>query len=236
MSVWSATDITSPYYPYEKVETGFTRMERAADIPLLICRYLLDLPLPGYTPPDNNDFPRCRLMKRLWYDGVNPLGFPVPTTQEKLSMLYDGSRSAVNTDEEKAAHPKGYRLYPMQYVQPTQIDAETNIKIFMGQEIPTDDFRVEISIYFDIYCNANLEGEMGVGGLSKAYAMEKDVIAALHGVNLAGIGVIHYSRMSHREAGSHPYYDESGTNVGRRLTMSLGFADGGGGTTEEAYW
>lgn len=218
----------SPYYPYEKVQTGFTNMQKAADIPLIVCRYLLDLPAKGYTPLDRNDYPRCRLMKRLWYDEDDPLSLPLPTAQQKLSMLFDGKHPTLNTNEEQAAHPKGYRLYPLQWWMQSQVEAQTSIKCYMGRETPTDDFHAEIGLVFDIYVNANLETGMGVGGMSKAYAMEKDIIDALHGVNIAGIGTVNYSRMVHGDAGSNPYYDESGTNVGRKLVMSVSYTSGGG--------
>lgn len=224
--------VDSPTYPYEKVHE-FGKMEMAAEIPLIICRYLMDLPQPGYTPPDRNDYPRCRLMKRLWYDDDNPLEHPNPTPQEKLSMLFDGKHPTLNTDEEQAQHPKGYRLYPLQWWMPSQIEAQTSVKCYMGRETPLDDTRIEIGVIFDIYVNANLEPSMGVGGLSKAYAMEKDIVDALHGVNLAGIGTVNYSRHTHGDAGSQNFYDESGTNVGRRLVMSITYMAGGGGTVEE---
>ena len=81
--------VLSPTYPYERV-ADFPIMEPATKIPLLICRYLMDLPMPGYTPPDNNGYPRCRLMKRLWYDADDPLAYLNPTPEQKLSMLFDG--------------------------------------------------------------------------------------------------------------------------------------------------
>ena len=218
----------SPFYPYEKVQTGFATMDGASEIPSLICRYLMDLPLPGYTPPDNNDFPRVRLMKRLWYDEENPLGQPVPTPQQKLSMLFDGDNPVLNTDLEKAAHPKGYRIFPLEYWMQAQLEAKASFKCYIGREIPIDDFTQEIGLIFDIYVNANLEGGMGVGGLSKVYAMEKDIIAALHGVNITGVGTVQYNRAAHADSGSRPYYDESGTNVGRRLQMSHRFSNSEG--------
>ncbi len=216
--------IDSPYYPYEKVQSGFSTMNHAEDIPTLLCRYLMDLPLPGYTPPDNNNFPRVRLMKRLWYDTENPLGQPVPTPEQKLSMLFDGDNPVINTDTELAAHPQGYRIYPLMYWMQAQPEAKASIKCYIGREIPLDEFSQEIGITFDIYVNANLETGMGVGGLSKVYAMEKDIIAALHGVNITGIGTISYNRLTHADSGSRPYYDESGTNVGRRLSMSVRYS------------
>lgn len=220
-----SVSVNSPFYPYEKVQTGYSDMQLASEIPLIVCRYLMDLPSDGYTPPDNNDYPRVRLMKRLWYDGENPLGNPVPTPQEKLSMLFDGNNPVLNSDESKRKHPKAYRIYPLEYWTQSQLDAQTSIKCYIGREIPIDNYRTEIALVFDIYCNASFETTMGVGGLSKSYAMEKDIIAAMHGVNIAGIGVVSYDRMAHGDAGSRPFFDESGTNVGRRLVMSLTYAD-----------
>lgn len=220
----------SPTYPFERVQTGFLQMRKATEIPLIVCRYLMDLPTPGYTPPDRNDYPRCRLMKRLWYDDDDPLSKPLPTPQEKLSMLFNGDRPTLNTEEEQRQHPKGYRLYPVQWWMQSQIEAQTSLKCYMGRETPLDEFSAEIGLVFEIYVNANLENGMGVGGLSKAYAMENDIKDALHGVNIAGIGVVNYSRRNHGDAGSNPYYDESGTNVGRRLVMSVSFTGGGGDT------
>lgn len=217
----------SPFYPYELVQEGFSRMVLASEIPLIICKYLMDLPLPGYTPPDNNDFPRCRLMKRLWYDGENPLGNPIPTPEEKLSLLFDGDQPVADTPSEKPSHPKGYRIYPIPSFVQSQTEAETTIKVYIGREIPLTEYFVEIGIIFDIYTNASYETGMGVGGLSKSYAMEKDIIDALHGVNLAGIGTVSYSRASHADNGSGPIYDESGVNVGRRLKMSVRYGDEG---------
>lgn len=103
----------SPYYPYEKVQTGYLTMQGTEEIPYQILQYLLDLPdANGYVPVDDNNRPRVRLAKYLWYDGAQPLSQPLPTVQEKLSMLFDGDSPVPNTDEQKTAHPKGYRLYP----------------------------------------------------------------------------------------------------------------------------
>ena len=216
--------VDSPYYPYAKVQTEFAPQDGASEIPTLICRYLMDLPLPGYTPPDNNAFPRVRLMKRLWYDTENPLANPVPTPQQKLSMLFDGDNPVLNTDEQQAQHPQGYRIYPLEYWMPSQTAAKSSIKCYIGREIPIDEYTQEIGLIFDIYVNANLDTGMGVGGMSKVYAIEKDVVAALHGVNITGVGTISYNRLTHADSGSRPYYDESGTNVGRRLCMSVRFS------------
>ena len=109
----------------------------------------------------------------------------------------------------------------------SQTEAEATLKCYVGREIPLTEFSVEIGLIFEIYTNASYEPGMGVGGLSKSYAMEKDIISALHGVNLAGIGTVSYSRSVHADNGSTPIYDESGVNVGRRLKMSIRYADDG---------
>ena len=142
-------------------------------------------------------------------------------------MLYNGDVPVINTSADKKIHPKGYRLYPIPAFVQSQTEAEATIKCYIGREIPLTEFSVEIGIIFDIYTNASYETGMGVGGLSKSYAMEKDIIAALHGVNLAGIGVMNYSRSAHADNGSSGIADESGVNVGRRLKMSLRYADDG---------
>ncbi|MBQ1202054.1 MAG: hypothetical protein IIX59_08775, partial [Alistipes sp.] len=39
-----------------------------------------------------------RLAKLLWYDGEKPLEQPLPTPKQKLSMLWNGDESVLNTD------------------------------------------------------------------------------------------------------------------------------------------
>ena len=127
----------SPYYPYEKVQTGYLTMQGTEEIPYQIIQYLLDLPdATGYAPTDDNTRPRVRLAKYLWYDGPRPLSNPLPTAQEKLSLLFDGDNPVLNTDEQKADHPKGYRLYPQKYWGYSQLDAQTTLKCYMGRTIP----------------------------------------------------------------------------------------------------
>ena len=115
----------SDTYPYTRVLTGVNRMDGAELIPLKILRYLLDLPdANGYTPTDDNSRPRVRIAKYLWYEGQNPLGQPLPTPQEKLSMLFDGEEPDLNTDEQKRKHPKGYRIYPQVYWGQSELEAK----------------------------------------------------------------------------------------------------------------
>ena len=108
----SMVSVNSDTYPYERVQTGFNRLKGSEEIPLKVLTYLMDLPSAGYEPKDDNSRARVRLMKYLWHDGAAPLSKPLPTAKEKISMLFDGEHPALNTQEEKAAHPKGYRIYP----------------------------------------------------------------------------------------------------------------------------
>ena len=57
----------SPYYPYEKVQTGYLTMQGTEEIPYQIIQYLLDLPdATGYAPTNDNTRPRVRLAKLLF--------------------------------------------------------------------------------------------------------------------------------------------------------------------------
>ena len=110
----------SPYYPYEKTGGGFLTFAGAEFIPKKIINYLMDMPdSNGYQPVDDNNRPRVRLMKYLWYDGAKPLEQPLPTPQEKMSMLFNGDEPVVNTDEQKQKHPHGYRLFPQTFWLPS---------------------------------------------------------------------------------------------------------------------
>lgn len=58
---------SNPFYPYEKIQ-DYATLPDSDSLLKKIVDYLIDLPGAGYTPPDNNDFPRCRIMKLLYYD------------------------------------------------------------------------------------------------------------------------------------------------------------------------
>ena len=84
-------DFNSPFYPYKKVYPGYIGGRGIEDVPNLIARYLMDLPdANGYVPADDNNRPRVRLMKYLYYDGAHPLDEELPSPQEKLSLLWKG--------------------------------------------------------------------------------------------------------------------------------------------------
>ena len=147
----SAVDFASPYYPYRKIIASNT-LRGAEIVPYKILMYLLDLPdAAGYTPVDDNDRPRVRLAKYLWYDEPNPLAQPLPTPQQKLSMLYDPDNPDINTDEDKAKHPKGYRIFAQRMVNSSGIDANSMLKIYPGRILDDDDFRTVLGFQAEIW-------------------------------------------------------------------------------------
>ena len=207
-------DVSSPYYPYERVHE-YTTLPRAEEIPHLLTTYLLDMPLKGYDPPDNNDYPRCRIAKRLIYDGNLPLLKPLPTLDQKQSIIYDPSRA------EDPPNPKlGYRLFPLVYPSQAQDIGQTFIRIYMGRAVPISEYRVEQSVIFQILSSTEYDNNMDDGPLSRSYALSCDIIRALHGVNMVGVGTWYYNRYVHADCGLRSIHDD-GNNVGYELTMGV---------------
>lgn len=219
-----AVSVNSDSYPFERISPGFNRLRGTEEIPIKILKYLMDLPLPGYTPVDDNDRARVRLMKYLWYDGARPLANPMPTPTEKLSMLFDGDNPVLNTQEEKARHPKGYRIYPQRVWGQSDTAADTILKLYMGRTIAKDDFHTVLGLQFEILVNVNMENTTRTDAYSRAYNIEQCIIEALHGVNITGIGVINFNRYAHTDDGSKSAFDY-GNHVLRMPHMSVEWCD-----------
>lgn len=220
-----ATSFNSPTYPYERVQIGYNRFKGAEYIPYKLLMYLLDLPdKNGYEPVDDNNRPRVRLAKYLWYDGARPLSQALPTPAQKLSLLFDGEEPVLETDEQKAKHPKGYRLFWQVFWGQSQTEAKTLLKCYLGRVLPVDENIAKIGVVFEILSNVNLESNTRTDAYERSYAIEQCIIEALSGVNIAGIGVVDFARMSHTDNGSRPIAD-SGTVVGRELHVSLTWAE-----------
>ena len=202
-------NFNNPYYPYEKVQ-NYNTLKGAELVPYKVLIYLLDLPDKyGYEPVDDNNRPRVRLIKYLWYDEPNPLSRPLPTPEQKLSLLYTGDNAALTTDEDREKHPKGYRLLPQTYTNPTETEARLLLKCYMGREIPRSDFKTVIGLEFQVIVNYALENVMHSPVYSRSYAVHQCLVESLHGVDLAGIGTIHYSKPVHGDSGSPaPYHSE----------------------------
>jgi hypothetical protein len=76
----------SKFYPYGKVQHSFYDLKQLPLLPKQICDYLIDAPGKGYTPPDDNSYPRCRFWKDLYFDGADPLTQKLPSITEKMSV------------------------------------------------------------------------------------------------------------------------------------------------------
>lgn len=211
-------DTTSQWYPYLKVQPSYFDLSESVDLPRKICDYLIDAPANNYTPKDNNKNSRCRLWKYLYYDGSNPLVQPLPTIEQKMSVVFN--------PEEPTVPPttKGYRLIPQVYVKQEQEIAQTRIMCYLGRTIPSnDEYKLSLSVVFSIWTHYAYEANTKTDAYSRIFAMEQALIEAFHGVNMDGIGTFYFNRAKHPDCGSRVIYDGK-TNIGRELTIALEIA------------
>lgn len=207
----------SPTYPYER-DQQYLQFRGEENIPRQVCTYLMDLPLPGYTPPTENDYPRVRLMKYLFHDGVDPLGEPCPTAEQKWEMFFDPEHPT-----DPPLGKKGYRIFPQAYVAQAQNIGDTSLRCYMGTTIARGVYRAELSVVFEVTTNVNYEAASGYA-LSKTFAMEQAILEALNGVNMNGVGTFYFDRSQHGSCGSWNI-DDRGTNLGRRVILGLTWQD-----------
>lgn len=223
-----AVSFDSPYYPYEKVDTGALTFKGSEEIPYQLLMYLLDLPdAAGYVPVDDNTRPRVRLAKYLWYDEPFPLEQPLPTPAQKRSMLFDPREPAANTDAEKAAHPKGYRLLWQRMTGNSQLDAQILLKCYVGRVYERRRDTATIGVRFEIWVNVNLETNTRTSAYQRSFDIEQCLHDALDGVNISGIGKVSFAMNDHSDNMSEYQYDEV-TNVGRIVHFSIAWAEGDG--------
>lgn len=225
----------SPFYPYERV-TAENALKGAELVPMKLLRYLLDLPdAEGYTPVDDNSRPRVRFAKYLWYDGEDPLSQPLPTPQEKLSLLYDPKHPDVNSDEEKAAHPKGYRLLWQRVRQQSVTEAQTLVKCYFGRIFNPRPFLTTMGVTWEIWVASGFETNLATEVYSRSFAIEQCIREALAGVNLTGIGAVSFDRTEHAGNGSENIYNQ-GSMTGRLLGCSISWSDAGENVTNGMCW
>jgi hypothetical protein len=223
-----ALDFSNPYYPYAPPNPGWLRYRGISQIPKKIIDYLLDLPdSKGYQPTDDNSRPRVRLMKLLWYDGEKPLEQPLPTPEEKLSLVWRGEESVLNEDAQKAAHPKGYRIYGQSFWLPADFKAGSFLKVYMGRILPYSEFDAQIGLTLEFGVNYQQDNNMKTNSYSRIVDMEEALLDALHGVNIEGVGGIRFNRRDHMDNGSHPWHDD-GTNIGRTIGVSIDWSEANG--------
>lgn len=206
----------NPYFPYQKV-ADYTTIPDAETLLKKIVDYLLDFPVKGYTPPSDTSTPRSRLSRLLYYDVPHPLDQPLPTPAQKISMVFDPESPDVPPDKDK-----GYRVYPMIYPIQAESMGRTSLKIFMGYAKPVSPMRVEQSVMFEVLSNTALEGNQATTSLSRTYQICVEILRALNGVNMEGVGGFYFDRRQLTDCGLEPIADKS-QNVGYRLTMGLTF-------------
>lgn len=219
-------DFSNPWYPYARPNPGALRYVGISKIPKIIINYLLDLPdAYGYVPIDDNSRPRVQLAKLLWYEGPRPLDQPLPTPEQKKSMLWRGDESVLNTDEQKAAHPKGYRIFGQSFWLPAEFTAGPFLKVYMGRNLPYSEFETELGFTLEIGVNYAQDNNMRTDAYSRIVLMEEALLNALHRVEIAGVGGVNFNRRAHMDDGSHPWHDD-GTNVGRTIGISINWQEG----------
>lgn len=213
--MFQKADIKSQWYPYHKIYEGFYDLSQTNIIPRKIMDYLLDMPNGDYTPIDDNSYARARLWKYLYYDGANPESEPLPTPQEKMSVLFDPDEP---TNPPTA---KGYRLIPQYYIKPSQTDGQTRIYVYMGRTIAETDLKVQLSVVFDIWTHYTEEASTKIStAYSRVFSISQALMQALHGVNIAGIGTFYFNRSKHPDCTDSPFTDKN-SNVGRHLVFGL---------------
>lgn len=228
------SDINSQWFPYTKVHEAYYDLSESKDIPRKICDYLIDAPQAGYVPADDNRFSRCRFWKYLYYDSMKPLAEPLPSIQEKLSVLYNPERSNDPPTD------KGYRLIPQIYVKESQENAQTRVHVYMGRTIANSEYKMAISVVFMIWTHYTYELNTKQDEYSRAFAIEQALIEAFHGVNMDGVGTFYMSKSAHPDCGSRAIFDGN-TNVGRELTLALEIAttqlpQAGNFSNSNGYW
>lgn len=218
-------DFSSPTYPYPQVPSPNNGLKGSEKIPYMLLLYLLDLPdSNGYQPPNENEYPRARFSKLVWYDDARPLDNNIPTPQEKLSMLFDADNPDINTDEDKQKHPKGYRLLWQKIRGQSVTEAQTLVKCFIGRVFSSKPYHTTIGVNFEITTNVNFETNTKTEDYSRCFAIEQCIRESLYRLNMTGVGAISFQRSDHPDNGSVFVWDD-GTLLGRRLHCSIDWVD-----------
>lgn len=206
-------DINSKYYPYQKVQEGFSDHVCLDSIFCQIIDYLLDLPDINYTPKDDNRYPRCRFWKYLYYDDTRPLENQLPTPNQKKDVLFN-SKIIESTTE------KGYRIIPQIYTKTIQDNAQSKVYVYLGRSIAENDFKTQFSIVFDIQTHYSQESNITAGTYSRTLAISNALFQAFHGVNMVGVGTFYFNKSKHPDCGEDYIFGDEGM-VRRILTMGL---------------
>lgn len=200
------------YAPYKRI-IGYTTLPNADELLRKVLFYLIDMPTSTHQPFTDNRCPRTRLSKYLFYDIQRPLEQPIPTVQQKLSLIFD---------PEKPADPgeKGYRIFPQIAITEAQENAQTRLYAFMGFVDATNDYQSDISVCFRVLCNTSYDSNTKDSALSRSWAITQAIVEALSGVNIDGVGTFYFNRRKNAECAIR-YITDDQHNVGYQLVMGL---------------
>ena len=206
----------SQWYPYHKVQEGFSDLSEMNIIPRKIIDYILDMPDGVYTPVDDNTRARVQLWKYLYYDGALPLNEPLPTPTQKKQVLFDPERPTQPPNPEK-----GYRIIPQIWIKQAQEEAQSRIYFHLGRAIAEDDFTVQQAVVFQILTHYTQETNTKISdAYSRSLTITQKLFEAFHGINMAGVGTFYFARSKHPDCGFTPITDKI-SNIGIELTLGL---------------
>ena len=210
--IWTGREpeAASPYYPYRKVVAANT-MAGAEQLPYLLTKYIMDLPLPGYTPPSGNEYPRARLKKLIYWDGALPLEQPLPTTQQMKSIQFDPYHPGTEPDPKR-----GYRIFSQELVGQAQTGSQSIIRCYLGglsRYQLKNEFVWRQQIIWTVMVHYDLESNMQTTEASRSYAIAQAIIEATEGVNFGGVGGIVTRQMTK--------FDDERTNTGYKIYQDL---------------
>lgn len=216
--IWCNREPTfeSPYYPYTKVVEADT-LKGAEYLPYMLTRYLMDLPDGcGYIPPDDNKYPRVRLKKLLYWDTPLPLEQPLPTPEQMKSIQFDPAHPATPPDEER-----GYRIFSQEFSEQAQANAQSILRIYMGNATPIERNGVFITrqtVIFTVLVNNMLEANSKMQAASRSYAMIQAIKESTAGVNFSGIGAMTMQSLTK--------VDDERRNTGYKLYQTIDWHGG----------
>lgn len=203
----------SPYYPYRKVVEANT-LAGIENLPYILTKYLMDLPMPGYTPPSDNVYPRARLKKLIYWDCANPLDQPLPTTEQMLSIRFNPEAPGSPPDPKK-----GYRIFSQELVRQSQTDAQTILRIYLGdtrRQKMNNIFVFRQQVLYTVMVNYSLEANLKATANSRASSIVQAIQEATEGVNFGGLGSMHTFQITK--------FDDERTNTGYKIYQDIDWA------------
>lgn len=210
--IWTGREpeVSSPYYPFRKVVSGNT-MAGAEQLPYVLTKYIMDLPLAGYTPPSGNEYPRARIKKLLYWDGALPLDQPLPTTEQMKSIQFDPYSPGTEPDP-----VRGYRIFSQELVGQATDTPQSIIRVYNGglsRYQLKNEFVWRQQVIWTIMVHYDLESNMKTTAASRSYLLAQAIIEATEGINFGGVGGIVTRQMTK--------FDDERTHTGYKIYQDI---------------